>query len=271
MIKFFRHIRQNLIMKNKTSPPDQRIRASKYFKYAIGEIILVVIGILIALQINNWNENRKKSVEEKALLTQLQSEFQSNIKQLNEKIEIRNSMISSSLKLLEYTDNSADVHYDSILKYIAPTILSPTFDPIVNDINSSGRIQLLTNSRLKELLSLWTSEIIQVTEEDIQWLNYRNQNYLPFLIEYGSLRNILNSYWTNNTSEAFYLDKGTKVKLNLKKSKYHVDKINIFENKYFEDHLAFCITMTKIANTQSESLKIRINELLNLIDSELKK
>jgi len=50
MIKFFRKIRYDLMDKNKTG---------KYFKYAIGEIILVVIGILIALQINNWNENRK--------------------------------------------------------------------------------------------------------------------------------------------------------------------------------------------------------------------
>ena len=52
MIKFFRHIRQSLIMENKTG---------KYLKYAIGEIVLVVIGILIALQINNWNENRKSN------------------------------------------------------------------------------------------------------------------------------------------------------------------------------------------------------------------
>ena len=60
MIKFFRHIRQNLIMENKTS---------KYFKYAIGEIVLVVIGILIALQINNWNENRKNNLWEQQFLT----------------------------------------------------------------------------------------------------------------------------------------------------------------------------------------------------------
>ena len=52
MIKFFRKIRQNLLMENKTL---------KYFKYAIGEIVLVVIGILIALQINNWNEQQKNN------------------------------------------------------------------------------------------------------------------------------------------------------------------------------------------------------------------
>jgi hypothetical protein len=55
MIKFFRKIRQNLLMENKTG---------KYLKYAIGEIILVVIGILVALQINNWNENRKTTINE---------------------------------------------------------------------------------------------------------------------------------------------------------------------------------------------------------------
>ena len=50
MLKFFRSIRRQLLNENKTG---------KYFRYAIGEILLVVIGILIALQINNWNEGRK--------------------------------------------------------------------------------------------------------------------------------------------------------------------------------------------------------------------
>lgn len=62
MIKFFRHIRKSLLMENKTG---------KYFKYAIGEIILVVIGILIALQINNWNEIKKLESKESAILHSL--------------------------------------------------------------------------------------------------------------------------------------------------------------------------------------------------------
>ena len=66
MIKFFRKIRYNLMSENKTG---------KYFKYAIGEIVLVVIGILIALSINNWNENRKQNLKQKALLTKFSQDL----------------------------------------------------------------------------------------------------------------------------------------------------------------------------------------------------
>jgi len=62
MIKFFRHIRQNLLSEGKTG---------RYLTYAIGEIVLVVIGILIALSINNWNENRKNRKAEKDILVNI--------------------------------------------------------------------------------------------------------------------------------------------------------------------------------------------------------
>jgi hypothetical protein len=64
-------------------------KASKYFKYAIGEIILVVIGILIALQINNWNEERNANRAEQRLLTGLNEEFRLNRSALD--IEILNN------------------------------------------------------------------------------------------------------------------------------------------------------------------------------------
>ena len=66
MIKFFRKIRQNLLVENKTG---------KYFKYAIGEIVLVVIGILIALQINNWNEKRKAKSYESQVYKQIYNDI----------------------------------------------------------------------------------------------------------------------------------------------------------------------------------------------------
>ena len=70
MIKFFRHIRKSLFMENKTS---------KYLKYAIGETILVVIGILIALQINNWNQNRLDRKFETVMLNEVKSSLESDM------------------------------------------------------------------------------------------------------------------------------------------------------------------------------------------------
>lgn len=62
MIKRFRNIRHTLLNEGKTS---------RYLKYAIGEIVLVVIGILIALQINNWNEDRKENLNLRAIYSNL--------------------------------------------------------------------------------------------------------------------------------------------------------------------------------------------------------
>jgi hypothetical protein len=200
MIKFFRKIRQNLLSEGKTT---------KYLKYAIGEIILVVIGTLIALRINNWNESQKEQAQEQELLSQLQSEFQSNLEQLDQKTDLRNQMITASLKLLNTIDHPETRNSDSIVKYISLTAIGPTFDPIVNDINSSERIQLLQNSSLKENLARWTSEVIQVTEEEQAWIFIRNHNYMPMLAEHGITRNVLNQYWKDNVSGSFHLDVGT--------------------------------------------------------------
>lgn len=91
MIKFFRHIRQRLLRENKFS---------KYLLYAIGEIILVVIGILIALQINNWNEQRKKNEQ----LTQYR---QNLIAELN-----------TDLRVLDSLDRLGKSHTENIITYI---------------------------------------------------------------------------------------------------------------------------------------------------------
>lgn len=78
MIKFFRHIRHRLVFESKFS---------RYLLYAIGEIILVVIGILIALQVNNWNEKRNDEVEVATYLEQIEAELDIDIQALDSRIE----------------------------------------------------------------------------------------------------------------------------------------------------------------------------------------
>ncbi len=260
MIKFFRKIRQNLLMENKIG---------KYFKYAIGEILLVVIGIMIALSINNWNESKKERAQEQELLTQLHSEFKSNLEQLDQKIEMRKQKISASLKLLHNIDYPETRDTDSIIIYIGHTAVSPTFDPIVNDINSSGRIQLLQNRNLKERLARWTSEVIQVTEEEQAWMLVRNNEYMPMLAQKGILRNLLNRYWKDNVLASFHLDKGTKTEIDLGNSAKKIEVSKLLDDGQFESHIAQCASYAKIANSQAMSLRQRIVEMLDLIEQGL--
>ncbi|WP_417200046.1 DUF6090 family protein [Bizionia sp.] len=73
MIKLFRPFRQDLFRKGSFS--GQGGKTARYFKYAIGEIILVVIGILIALSINNWNENRKHASAEQEFFKSIKNDL----------------------------------------------------------------------------------------------------------------------------------------------------------------------------------------------------
>src|SRR4030065_2883209 len=94
MIKFFRKIRQNLLSDGKTG---------KYFKYAIGEIVLVVIGILIALQLNNYNDSLKQNDLEQKALNNLKLDFVYNQNELNKSIEKLKKMQRNNIIILDNT------------------------------------------------------------------------------------------------------------------------------------------------------------------------
>lgn len=98
MIKFFRKIRQNLLNEGKTS---------KYFKYAIGEIILVVIGILIALQINNWNETKKQKKQLDSIYITVQQNLKTDLVNIKEPIEFYETLDSTLTKVLTTTYSTA--------------------------------------------------------------------------------------------------------------------------------------------------------------------
>ena len=261
MIKIFRHIRKRMLTENKTS---------KYLLYAIGEIVLVVIGILIALQINNWNEGRKDRIQEQVLLEQLHKEFNSNLVQLDEKIGIRNSIITGSSKLFEYIDDPALRQNDSIVKYTSVIGLAATFDPIANDLIPSGKLQLISNSRLKELLSLWTTEVIQLTEEEVNYYEYRNESYRPFTEKHFISRNAHVRMWKNSTISTFLLDKSQDLNIQSTPSKHEKDLAPILDMLQFENIISNCRLLAMIGNLQSYTLRERMEEVIALIETEMK-
>ena len=146
MIKFFRHIRKSLLMENKTG---------KYFKYAIGEIVLVVIGILIALQINNWNEERKNQAFEKEILEQIRANL---IKDKLTLIDIKSNFeraLSSTDKILNASWNQNE--RDSVKYWLADIIQFDRFQPLTNayEVAKSKGLDLISNKQLRFIIGTY--------------------------------------------------------------------------------------------------------------------
>ena len=142
MIKIFRKIRQNLLSEGKTE---------KYLKYAIGEILLVVIGILIALSINNWNEKRKDKLKEQFILENFKSNIKSDIAFMDVSIKSMKNNISDFNYCLGILARKPDVDeqefknkFSQILDVINFYMTTTTFDNII----STGKIELIENEVL---------------------------------------------------------------------------------------------------------------------------
>jgi len=260
MIKFFRKIRYDLMNQNKTS---------KYFKYAIGEIILVVIGILIALQINNWNEQRKENSNEQAILKRLEKEFLSNREQLLDKIEFRNTMIVSCKKLLDYFDKPENATRDSIFVYLS-TIQPPTFDPIENDLVSSGNIEILKDEALKQLLVNWSTDVIQLQEVERIFLRFCEQRFYPYVNEIDIQRDMAYAFFKDVPKNL--LDPRQVKNLVPGNSKLITRTTNeLLRDSKLEGKVAWVLTLNMFNNQESQTLMKRINRILEVLDSQIKK
>jgi hypothetical protein len=151
MIKFFRRIRQNLISKGKTA---------KYFKYAFGEILLVVIGILIALQINNLNEQHKANKQEMLLIKQLQLDINTTLNEfddLKKRLNINKQGIDSLLWRINQKDYGAMVPI-----YLAQTLRKSDFNYASSGYNlmQNGRATLISDvTILKAVLDIYENEL----------------------------------------------------------------------------------------------------------------
>lgn len=148
MIKFFRKIRYDLMEESKIG---------KYIKYAIGEIVLVVIGILIALSLNNWNEQRVINLSINSYLTALKEETQNNIEGLNLFIHrIDKDIANTVLALTELNKENADQLTDSTLYSLISNSAHPPYftgnlnRSVFDDITNSGLLKNIKDQKLKQ-------------------------------------------------------------------------------------------------------------------------
>ena len=146
MVRIFSKLRKSLLKEGKTA---------RYFKYALGEILLVVIGILLALQVNNWNEWRIERDEEQMVLRQLQDDYRANLAQLDQKIRMRGYILEAAQFVLHAMDRPETNPRDSLLASLSILLIDPTFDPIENDL---GIFRDLANFFINDLKMDWALE-----------------------------------------------------------------------------------------------------------------
>ena len=165
MIPFFRKIRKKMADDN---------RPLKYMRYAIGEIVLVVIGILIALQINTWNEERKENNIEANYPKEMLKDYEVNLKRSNTVIDSYEKMIPTLKGLIEQSLlEKPSMSVDSLNMACMTINDMPTYsssDRVYNNLIGSGDLKLLKNNALKTELSIYYEKLhilklVQTTHE----------------------------------------------------------------------------------------------------------
>lgn len=187
MIKFFTKIRQNLLSEGKTG---------KYLKYAIGEIALVVIGILIALQINNFNTKRQQMAVEQEYLLSLQAEFKTNLEKINNSLLENNDRIKNVENLFSLFNNEAlnaageKRVYDMLFTLFSGDANYYPSIGVLSDIISSGNLNLIRNKNLRQHLASFESslEYIKLQADDTKSVKRELKQLHQ---QFASVRNIM--------------------------------------------------------------------------------
>ncbi|MCA6075053.1 DUF6090 family protein [Fulvivirga sedimenti] len=164
MIKFFKKIRLRLLSPGPGGSPNTSSRITKYLLYAIGEIILVVIGILIAIQINGWKIASDNKKLEKATLINLRRDLNDDIRELQRVSSFKTTQKETCDRLLAYiinpeipvTDASQfDNDVTRLVYFILPSLNSTAFETAKNN----GHINFIRNDSLVDLISKYYSDI----------------------------------------------------------------------------------------------------------------
>jgi hypothetical protein len=179
MIKFFRKIRQNLLSEGKTG---------KYLKYAIGEIVLVVIGILIALSINNWNENRKSKRVVKEIYRNLEASLVQDSTQVQRilKFNTKSLEVQKELILNEKHKKSIEIYENNLVELFENIYLGIySFFPkkgIYNSIVSKNGMNLINSKQIKtSLINLYDHQYERYDYMDATVESKYNYQLLPVI------------------------------------------------------------------------------------------
>lgn len=232
MINFFRKIRKKLANDNKPI---------MYMRYAIGEILLVVFGILIALQIDNWNEIRKDNRQEVDYYCKIKEDLEidkNNISVITEGIVERLQVCKQLLLKLHSTPEDKSVLMDDYLAAVRSDIFFPN-KAAISDLTSSGKLSLLQNENLKKMILQYYTDL----DNSLRIIHTNQKEVTDLIFGYDNIL-VLGAHQT------FYKEAyGEELMGLLPNVSWQTDKNNPYFKK-FEEHIAIAI----VVNTREKQI-----------------
>ena len=183
MVPFFRKIRKSLLGKSSLG---------RYMLYAIGEILLVVIGILLALQIDNWNEDRQMREVEMKTLRDLKVEFTENLIDARRVYEGNMGVFEATTRLQENAKAGvfAIEETDSLMFYMFDWFDYTPKPGASNNLINAGNLNLIQNEELRYLLTLWSGVNAELDDDEQLSISYSQNTIVPFLAAHYPISNL---------------------------------------------------------------------------------
>ncbi|WP_165764781.1 DUF6090 family protein [Winogradskyella aurantia] len=235
-------------------------KTSKYFKYAIGEIILVVIGILIALQINNWNVKRIERQREVSYLKNIKLDLQKDLTNLIYMIEFRQDKFERTQKILSQINGSPTSNIDQLAKDVYFTIMEERFTPnnsTYNELSNSGNLNLIANDSIKKLL-LDLQEIYKYNDAGIDHETYEYREYIS---------KSLFSYVDLDLIKPIYEEEKTAREQNIDLQSFQ----SLFQSLEYKNGLVISITISKDFIPFYDKIKSKSETIIELINRDIEK
>jgi hypothetical protein len=250
-------------------------RFTRYSLYAIGEIFLVVVGILIALQINTWNEGRKERAQELLYLTNLKADLETQIKQLDQNIDYENIIIDHSADIIaHYEANKGFLNMDTIFPKLSDLTTRWTFSNLNNTLKemiNSGQINLISDETLKkELMQFFQTVEIFAVNSDKNMTNFVDNFTARILMERGDYAHSGFSERMENKFGEFYLNEVVRVS-DEELGKIATENLNVPEERLRIINLVTLRNMmSHMEKTGNEALKVKAQNILTKVERALK-
>ena len=243
----------------------------KYFKYAIGEILLVVFGILIALQINNWNQKRLERIEENTILTNLKDDFEKAVAEFTYLNSIRDDIVSAATAIYNMEPNEIENLSTNYLDSLFfKTMSAPTYNHQAGSLNlllSSGKINLITKEDLKNQLIQWPGDVADMIEDEIAHFDLYHR-YAAILDSYISWDDIFKQKLLNNNGPRF---SSKSIESISERRRFTSDYKTILEDKVLLNVLNRRAVFCQLTKNETSALIEKAQDIIATIKTELEK